>query len=297
MDLSAADKERLLGLEDQLRKRVIGQDAALESVSNMVRIARAGFKRGRRPTAILYFIGPSGVGKTELSKALAHVLFGDEDALIRIDMSEFSEAHSVSRLIGAPPGYVGHDEGGQLTERVRRRPYSVVLLDEIDRAHVDTHSLLLQLFDEGRLTDSKGRVVDFSNTIIIATSTDNSADMSQEDVLDRLRSSFAPEFLNRVDEFVVFNPLTSSDVESIARVQLRELTETAKLRGITLEFEQSLVHWLCEIAYTPRAGVRELRRQIRTKVESALAAKFLSGAIKEGDHVTALWDGNQVSFR
>jgi ATP-dependent Clp protease ATP-binding subunit ClpC len=296
MDLSASDRERLLGLEDLLSKRVIGQSEALSAVSNMVRIARSGFKRGRRPTAILYFIGPSGVGKTELSKALAHVLFGDEDALIRIDMSEFSEAHSVSRLIGAPPGYVGHDEGGQLTERVRRRPYSVVLLDEIDRAHPDTHSLLLQLFDEGRVTDSKGRIVDFSNTIIIATSTDNSDDMNEEDVLDRLRSRFAPEFLNRIDEFVVFKSLQIEDVERIARLQLDDLAQTAKARGINLQFDDSLIHWLSEVTYSPRAGVRELRRQIRTKVESALAGKFLEGAIKPGDSATASWNGTSVVF-
>lgn len=297
MDLSASDKERLLGLERQLAERVIGQDAALGSVSNMVRIARAGFKRGRRPTAILYFIGPSGVGKTELSKALAHVLFGDEDALIRIDMSEFSEAHSVSRLIGAPPGYVGHDEGGQLTERVRRRPYSVVLLDEIDRAHVDTHSLLLQLFDEGRLTDSKGRIVDFSNTIIILTSTDNSSETAEEDVIDRLRGRFAPEFLNRVDEFVLFSSLQSADIERIARLQLEDLALTAKSRGITLHFHNSLVQWLAESASSQRAGVRELRRQIRTKVESALAAKFLEGVVKSGDTTIASWNGTEVTFQ
>jgi ATP-dependent Clp protease ATP-binding subunit ClpC len=296
MDLSASEKERLLRMEEELGKRVIGQDDALAAVSNMVRIARSGFKRGRRPTAILYFIGPSGVGKTELSKALAEVLFGDEGALIRIDMSEFSEAHSVSRLIGAPPGYVGHDEGGQLTERVRRRPYSVVLLDEIDRAHPDTHSLLLQLFDEGRVTDSKGRIVDFSNTIIIATSTDNSEKMDEADVLERLRMRFAPEFLNRIDEFVIFDSLDLTDVERIARLQLEDLAQTARTRGISLYFDDSLVHWLAETTYSPRAGVRELRRQIRTKVESVLAAKFLEGVIKPGDDVTLGWNGDAVVF-
>jgi ATP-dependent Clp protease ATP-binding subunit ClpC len=292
LDLSSADRDRLLKLEEKLGERVIGQDDALEAVSNMVRIAHSGFKRGHRPTAILYFIGPSGVGKTELSKALAHVLFGDEDALVRLDMSEFSEAHSVSRLIGAPPGYVGHEESGRLTERVRRRPYSVVLLDEIDRAHPDTHSLLLQVFDEGRLTDSKGRVADFSNTIIILTSADSSPELAEEDVYERLLERFAPEFLNRIDEIVIFQRLQLGDVERITRLQLQELAETAAGRGITLRFDDSLVHWLATTTYSPKAGVRELHRRIRAKVESQLALHFLEGSVQRGDTITAAWDAD-----
>lgn len=290
LDLTAGDRERLLNMEALLGKRIVGQDDALRAVSNMVRISRAGFKRGRRPTAILYFLGPSGVGKTELSKALAEVLFGDEDALVRVDMSEFSEAHSVSRLIGAPPGYIGHDEGGQLTERVRRRPYSVVLLDEIDRAHPDAHSLLLQLFDEGRLTDNKGRIVDFSSTIIIATSTDNNISTSNEDSIERLRDTFAPEFLNRIDEFVVFRQLDIEDVEKIARAQLEQLTDLASGRKISLSFDESLVRWLSATAYNPRVGVRELRRQIRTRVEAFLAVQLLEGAITAGDTIVLGWN-------
>lgn len=290
MELSAGERQKLLGLEKELGKRVIGQDKALAAVSNMVRIARSGFKRGRRPTAILYFIGPSGVGKTELSKALAEALFGDEDALIRIDMSEFSEAHSVSRLIGAPPGYVGHEEGGQLTEPVRRRPYSVVLLDQIDRAHPDTHSLLLQVFDEGRLTDSKGRTVDFSNTIVIATSTDNAEEFNEEETMDRLRQRFAPEFLNRIDEFVMFQRLPLQDVERIAKLQLDELAHTAQAKGIELQFDESLMRWLAETAYTPRAGARELRRLIRSQVEAAIASRLIEGSMQSGDTVAVWWN-------
>jgi len=290
LNLSTSDRQRLLDMEGLLSQRVLGQNEALRAVANMVRISRSGFKRGRRPTAIMYFVGPSGVGKTELSKALAEVLFGDEDALIRLDMSEYAESHSVSRLIGAPPGYVGHDDGGQLTERVRRRPYSVVLLDEIDRAHTDTHGLLLQLFDEGRLTDSKGRVVDFSNVIVIATSTDNMPADSNEEIVDRLRHQFSPEFLNRVDEFVVFHPLSSESVEVIARRHLDQLSELAKGRRISLVFDDSLVRWLGESAYNERVGVRELRRQIRTKVESFLAILFLEESITAGDTVVLGWN-------
>ena len=241
-ELTAEDREKLLRLEDHLRERVVGQDEAVSAVAKAVRLSRAGLTEGGKPTASFLFLGPTGVGKTELAKALAASVFGDENALVRIDMSEYSERHNVARLVGSPPGYVGYEEGGQLTERVRRRPYSVVLLDEIEKAHSEVHNILLQLFDEGRLTDGKGRLVDFTNTIIIATSNIGSqmiqdnirADKKQleypalrDRLMEVLRHHFKPEFLNRVDEVVVFHALGKAQIRSIVDLQLARVQRTA----------------------------------------------------------------------
>jgi len=269
-------------------------------------MARAGLREGRRPIATFYFLGPTGVGKTELAKALAEVVFGDEDAMIRIDMSEYQERHTVARLIGAPPGYVGFEEGGQLTERVRRRPYSVLLLDEFEKAHPDVQNILLQVFDDGRLTDGKGRVIDFTNTIIIATSNVGSEliqrnlqapegerkdyEKLKEDLLVLLRKYLRPEFLNRIDEIIVFHALDREQIRKIVGLQLERVKRMARGQGITLEFDQSLVDHLADVGYRPEYGARELRRQIRSLVETELASAMLKGDIGEGDVVTFKYD-------
>jgi ATP-dependent Clp protease ATP-binding subunit ClpC len=271
-----------------------------------VRMSRAGLTEGSQPIATLMFLGPTGVGKTELAKALAYTVFGDEDALIRIDMSEYMERHSVSRLIGAPPGYVGYEEGGQLTERVRRKPYSVLLLDEIEKAHPDVHNILLQVFDDGRLTDGKGRVVDFTNTIIIATSNIGASIIHEnialkkaqrkpyselkEELLKLLRDFFRPEFLNRIDEIVVFEALNKNQLEQIVKLLLERIRRTARGQGIELKFDDSVVRHLAKIGYLPEYGARELRRQIRSEIENRLAKEILKGEIGEGSLVVITYD-------
>jgi ATP-dependent Clp protease ATP-binding subunit ClpC len=304
-ELTAEDREKLLRLEDRLKERVVGQDEAVSSVAKAVRLARAGLTEGGKPTASFLFLGPTGVGKTELAKALAASVFGDENALVRIDMSEYAERHTVARLVGAPPGYVGYEEGGQLTERVRRRPYSVVLLDEIEKAHSEVHNLLLQLFDEGRLTDGKGRLVDFTNTIIIATSNIGSqmiqdnmrADKKQLDypelrdrLMEVLRHHFRPEFLNRVDEVVVFRALGKEQIRRIVDLQLTRVQTTAAARNIDLSFDDSLRDHLADIGYDPEFGARMLKRKIRQEAESQLADAVLRGDVREGDKVVMTYD-------
>ncbi len=305
-ELTAEERERLLHMEEKLHQRVIGQEEAVRAVSDAVRLARAGLKEGHRPIATFLFLGPTGVGKTELAKALAWVVFGDEDAMVRLDMSEYMERHTVSRLIGAPPGYVGYEEGGQLTERVRRRPYSVVLLDEIEKAHPDVHNILLQVFDDGRLTDGKGRVVDFSNTILIATS-NLGADLIQaqlalpeaarksyqalkEDLMGILRRHFRPEFLNRIDEIIVFHALDREQIRRIVRLQLDRVAATARGQGVALEFDDSLVDHLAEVGYQPEFGARELKRRIKAEVETRLAREMLAGNVAAGDTVRLRYD-------
>jgi ATP-dependent Clp protease ATP-binding subunit ClpC len=312
-ELTTEDREKLLKLEDRLRERVVGQEEAVHAVSEAVRLARAGLKEERKPIATFLFLGPTGVGKTELAKALAAAVFGDEDALVRIDMSEYTERHTVARLIGAPPGYVGYEEGGQLTERVRRRPYSVLLLDEIEKAHHEVHNVLLQLFDEGRLTDGKGRVVDFTNTIIIATSNLGSdiiqrnlaapdrEQMSYEALRDRLmellKRHFRPEFLNRVDEVVVFRALGREQIRAIVELQLRRVAQTAAAKGVTLEFDKSLIDHLAEVGYDAEFGARLLKRKVRAEVESRLATALLKGDLSPGDRVTLAYDPAQKAVR
>ncbi len=304
-ELTQEEKEKLLKMEERLHERVIGQEEAITAVSNAVRLNRAGLSEGSKPIATFLFLGPTGVGKTELAKALAWVVFGDEDAVTRIDMSEYMERHSVARLIGSPPGYVGYDEGGQLTERVRRRPYSVLLLDEIEKAHPDVYNVLLQVFDDGRLTDGKGRVVDFTNTLIIATSnlgakiiqekvadgaTDEEYEAAKAELMAVLRQHFRPEFLNRIDEVIVFHPLTKVQLEAIVKLQLERVKRTARAQGIELSFDESLVDYLADVGYQPEYGARELKRRIKTDVENKLATEILGGKISEGSFVTLAYD-------
>jgi ATP-dependent Clp protease ATP-binding subunit ClpC len=305
-ELTTEERERLTRLEERLHERLVGQDEAVRAVSDAVRLARAGLREGRRPIATFLFLGPTGVGKTELAKALAETVFGDEDAMIRLDMSEYMERHAVARLIGAPPGYVGYEEGGQLTERVRRRPYAVVLLDEIEKAHADVHNVLLQVFDDGRLTDGKGRVVDFTNTILIATS-NLGADLIQrelrsrgaervdharlrQELTDVLRGHFRPEFLNRIDEVIVFYALSREQVRAIVGLQLERVRRAAHGQGVDLEIDGSLVEHLATAGYRPEYGARELRRLIRSELETRLARAMLAEEVREGDHVVARWD-------
>lgn len=346
-ELTEEEKEKLLKMEEKLHERVISQDEAIEAVSNAIRVARAGLSTKNKPLATFLFLGPTGVGKTELVKALAWTIFGSEDAVVRIDMSEYMERHAVARLIGAPPGYVGYEEGGQLTEAVRRRPYAVILLDEIEKAHPDVFNLLLQLFDEGRLTDGKGRVVDFTNTIIVATSNlgaeiirenlreesaykkipveageeENKAELpkavpkkssqkskskkvSQKNagennqtyaelknkLMNILRGFFRPEFLNRIDDIIIFKALGKKEIREIVKLQLERLKATARGQDIELVFEDSLVDFLAEEGYAPEFGARELKRQIKSEVENSLAKELLSGNIKEGDKVRVRFD-------
>lgn len=298
-ELTEEEKERLMMLEVRLHERIIGQDEAVQAVADAVRLSRAGLNEGNRPIATFLFLGPTGVGKTELAKALAWVVFGDESTMTRLDMSEFMERHAVSRLIGAPPGYVGHDEGGQLTERVRRRPYSVILLDEIEKAHPDVYNILLQVFDDGRLTDSKGRVVDFTNSIIIATS-NLGADMLRknagakrkkpyeqlrDELMVALQNYFKPEFLNRIDEIIVFQSLTPAEIKMIVRLQLERVARSAHAQGVDVAFDESAIDRVARIGYKPEYGARELKRRIKSEIEQPLAKALLEGSIKGGSHV------------
>jgi len=304
-ELTAEEKDKLLKLEEKLHERVIGQEEAIRAVADAVRLARAGLREGSGPTATFLFLGPTGVGKTELAKTLAEVIFGDQDAVIRIDMSEYGERHAVARLVGAPPGYVGYDEGGQLTEKVRRRPYSVVLLDEIEKAHPDVYNILLQVFDDGRLTDGKGRVVDFTNTIIIATSNLGS-DIIQRNLTKRgarefdeakqkselmevLRGHFRPEFINRIDEIIVFHSLNQSEIRQIVELQLNRVKRTALTQGVELELDVSVTDHFGAVGFRPEFGARELRRLIRSELETELAREMLSGRIGDGDKVRVAW--------
>ena len=278
------------------------------AVSDAVRRSRAGLQARRRPTAVFLFLGPTGVGKTELAKALAEVVFGDEDAMLRFDMSEYMERHTVDRFIGSPPGYVGYDEGGQLTERVRRKPYSVILFDEIEKAHPDVYNVLLQVFDDGRLTDGKGRVVDFSNTLIIATSNlgadvgegqrrsgvgflSEAGDASaQGGVMNVLRQYFRPEFINRIDDIILFRSLGRDETRHIVRLQLDGVARLARSQDIDLVFDDSIVDHLATEGYRPEFGARELRRQIQQQVENQLAKAMLAGSVSEGMRVVCKYD-------
>jgi ATP-dependent Clp protease ATP-binding subunit ClpB len=290
------ERAKLLHMEDNLRNRVVGQEAALVAVSNAVRRARAGLQDPNRPIGSFLFLGPTGVGKTELTKALAEFLFDDERAMVRIDMSEFMEKHSVSRLIGAPPGYVGYDEGGVLTEAVRRRPYQVVLFDEVEKAHEDVFNVLLQVLDDGRLTDGQGRTVDFKNTIIVLTSNLGSdilaaqkegedVRMAEAGVMARVREHFRPEFLNRLDEIVLFRRLQRVDMGSIVTIQLKRLEGLLAERNIRLDLDQSARDWLAEAGYDPVYGARPLKRVIQRNLQNPLAGLILEGAVKDGDTV------------
>ncbi len=301
------ERDKLLRMEDELAKHVVGQGKAVQAVSKAVRRSRAGLQAPTRPMGSFIFLGPTGVGKTELTKALADFLFDDEHAMVRVDMSEYMEKHSVARLIGAPPGYVGYDEGGALTEAVRRRPYQVILFDEIEKAHPDVFNVLLQVLDEGRLTDGQGRTVDFRNTMIIMTSNlgaellvslgdDQSSGEVRDEVMTIVRASFRPEFLNRIDEIILFDRLKKSDMSDIVRIQLGNLETILADRRIELDFEDEAIEWLSNRGYEPAYGARPLKRVIQSEVQDPLAEKILSGEIHEGMRVTVSSGSDDLIF-
>jgi ATP-dependent Clp protease ATP-binding subunit ClpB len=303
--LMEGEVQKLIKMEEGLHERVVGQDEAVVAVSNAIRRARSGLSDPNRPIGSFMFLGPTGVGKTELARALAEFLFDDERSLVRIDMSEYMEKHTVSRLIGAPPGYVGYDEGGQLTEAVRRRPYSVLLLDEIEKAHPDVFNVLLQILDDGRLTDGQGRTVDFKNTVIIMTSnigsqwilaSGESEDAIEDKVMATVREHFKPEFLNRVDEIIVFHRLTSEHLGRIIDIQLQGLEKRLADRGLALELTDEARRFLVERGYDPAYGARPLKRLIQRMIENELALELLSGTFHEGDVISAELDGDRLRF-
>ena len=298
------EAEKLLHMEERLHERIIGQDEAIRAISDAIRRARSGLKDPRRPIGSFIFIGPSGVGKTELAKALAEFLFDDPDALVRLDMSEYREQHTVSRLFGAPPGYVGYEEGGQLTEAVRRRPYRVILFDEIEKAHPEVWNALLQILDDGRLTDGQGNVVDFRNTVLIMTSNlgteyvrksgsigflqqtdDDEVRQSHEKIEKALKSTFRPEFLNRIDEIITFSPLSLEQMRQIVDLQMKEIQERLSEHGLTVELTPAARNWLAQVGYDPAFGARPLRRALQKHVESPLSVSLLSGEFSQGDTI------------
>jgi ATP-dependent Clp protease ATP-binding subunit ClpB len=302
-----SDVEKLIRMEERLKQRVIGQDEAIAAVSNALRRARSGLQDPNRPIGSFIFMGPTGVGKTELARALAEFMFNDEQAMIRIDMSEYMEKHSVARLIGAPPGYVGYEEGGFLTESVRRKPYSVLLFDEIEKAHPDVFNILLQILEDGRLTDGHGRTVNFKNTIVIMTSNIGSEwiqnfAVGEEErrirTLDALRSTFRPEFLNRVDDIIIFRSLTISDIDRIINIQIGLLQKRLSEKGITLELTNKAKNYISKVGYSPSYGARPLRRSLQKLVQDNLALKLLEGTFGDGDRVIVdINDRGDVEFR
>lgn len=304
--LIASEKEKLLHLEDELHQRVIGQNEAVTAVAEAIQRSRAGLADPKRPTASFIFLGPTGVGKTELAKALAESLFDTEEAIVRIDMSEYMEKHSVSRLMGAPPGYVGYEEGGQLTEAIRRRPYSVILFDEIEKAHPDVFNVMLQILDDGRLTDSQGHVVDFKNTIIIMTSNVGSQyilDVAEDNdemrsrVMDAMRNTFRPEFLNRIDEVIIFHSLQKSQLREIVRLQVKRLADRLEEQKMTLKLSETALDYLAEIGYDPVYGGRPLKRAVQRYLETAIAKSILKGDFKQGDTIFVDVEDERLTFK
>ena len=305
--LMEGEMEKLLRMEERLHQRVVGQEEAINAVSNAVRRSRSGMQDPNRPIGSFIFLGPTGVGKTELARALAEFLFDDQNALVRIDMSEYQERHTISRLFGAPPGYVGYEEGGQLTEAVRRRPYSVVLFDEIEKAHSEIFNALLQVLDDGRMTDGQGRTVDFRNTLIIMTSNlgsqlwmhdekDQPKAVSRDEIVDLLKNFFRPEFLNRVDEIVVFKPLTRENLGEIVSIQMRHVSDLLAERGLRLEISPAASEWLADAGYDPEFGARPLKRAIQREVQDPLALRILSGDFHEGDTIRIDLSEGHLSF-
>jgi ATP-dependent Clp protease ATP-binding subunit ClpC len=315
--LTESESEKLLKMEETLHERVIGQHDAVTAISKAIRRARVGLKNPNRPIGTFIFSGPTGVGKTELAKSLAGYFFGSEDNLIRVDMSEFMERHTVSKLIGSPPGYVGFNEGGQLTEAVRRKPYSVVLFDEIEKAHPDVFNILLQILDDGRLSDSKGRTVDFKNTIIIMTSNvgargiENPSPLGfsiSEDsesaryekikntVMDEMKKTFRPEFLNRLDDTIIFHQLTKEEIRNIVDIMLQDLTKRMKMQNLELTIEDDVKDELAKEGYSPSYGARPLRRVIQRRMEDELSEELLMGKFKEGDAIHAVMKDGKIVF-
>jgi ATP-dependent Clp protease ATP-binding subunit ClpB len=309
-----SEREKLLNLEDELHKRVVGQEEAIEAISDAVRRSRAGLQDMKKPLGTFLFLGTTGVGKTELAKALADYLFDDENAMTRIDMSEYQERHSVSRLVGAPPGYVGYDEGGQLTEAVRRRPYSVILLDEIEKAHPDTFNILLQVLDEGRLTDNKGRLADFKNTIIIMTSNmgshiiqekfenlkgsvESAMELAKIKVLALLKQTVRPEFINRIDDIVMFTPLTNANIKQIVGLQLKSVFKMLEQQHISMSATDEAIDYLAQKGYEPEFGARPVKRVIQREVLNKLSKEILAGNIKTDSVVLIDCFDNQLVFR
>jgi ATP-dependent Clp protease ATP-binding subunit ClpB len=302
--LLEGEVEKLIHMEERLHERVVGQEEAVEAVSNAIRRARAGIQDPNRPLGSFLFLGPTGVGKTELARSLAEFLFDDEQAMLRLDMSEYMEKHTVSRLIGAPPGYVGYDEGGQLTEAVRRRPYAVVLLDEIEKAHADVFNVLLQILDDGRLTDGQGRTVDFKNTVVIMTSNLGSAFLTDAEelargralVMDLLRQSFRPEFINRIDEVIIFEPLTRDSIDRIVDIQMQLLSQRLRQRNIELDLTPTAKHRLIDEGYDPQYGARPLKRVIQKQLLDPIALRLLQGEFREGDIIRVDADAERFLF-
>ncbi|XTZ20651.1 MAG: AAA family ATPase, partial [cyanobacterium endosymbiont of Rhopalodia fuxianensis] len=306
--LVESEKEKLLYLEDEIHKRLIGQEEAVTAVSEAIQRSRAGLSDPNRPTASFIFLGPTGVGKTELAKALSENLFDTEEALVRIDMSEYMEKHTVSRLMGAPPGYVGYDEGGQLTEVIRRRPYSVILFDEIEKAHNDVFNVMLQILDDGRLTDAQGHVVDFKNTIIIMTSNIGSQyilDVAGDDslyeemrsrVMDAMSHSFRPEFLNRIDEIIIFHGLQKFQLQKIVDMQIQSLKTRLAEQKISMKLSELALNFLVEMGYDPVYGARPLKRAIQKYLETAIAKSILRGEFKEGDTIFVDLENERLTF-
>ena len=306
--LMESETQKLLRMEDRLHQRVVGQDRAVQAVSNAVRRSRAGLQDPNRPIGSFIFLGPTGVGKTELARALAEFLFDDEDAMVRIDMSEYQEKHNVSRLIGSPPGYVGYGEGGQLTEAVRRRPYSVVLFDEIEKAHREVFNTLLQLLDDGRLTDGQGRTVDFRNTVVIMTSNVGSEAWTQQDEnwsvekaraysMEALRATFRPEFLNRIDEIVTFHPLSKEHLVKIVDIQLERVESMVQAQGYALEVSEEARKYLADAGYDPDYGARPLKRTLQRLLQDSLALDILSGEFQVGDTIRVEKGPEGLEFR
>ncbi|MBW0011413.1 MAG: AAA family ATPase, partial [Pseudonocardiales bacterium] len=307
--LTEVERHQLLHLEEQLRQRVVGQDEAVEAVADAVRASRAGLGHPDRPVGSFLFLGPTGVGKTELARALAQALFGSPERLVRIDMSEFQDRHTVSRLIGAPPGYVGHEEAGQLTDAVRRTPYTVVLLDEIEKAHADVSNILLQVFDAGRLTDSRGRTVNFANAVIImtsnlggeallaATGAGRSVEEVREPLMASVRRHFRPEFLNRLDEIVLFRGLDRPQLRMITELLLEQTRQRLRAQDITLRLDEDAIDWLVDRGYQPEFGARPLRRAIGRELDRKLSRMLLAGDLRPGQDVLGSVAGDQLRFR
>lgn len=307
-ELAEEEIDKLLKLEERLHQRVIGQDEAVKAVAEAIRRGRAGLKDQKRPLGSFIFLGPTGVGKTELAKALAAIVFGNEDAMIRLDMSEYSERHATAKLTGSPPGYVGYEEGGQLTEKVRRKPYSVILLDEIEKAHPDVFNILLQILDDGRLTDAKGRIADFKNTLIIATSNIGSEkiqratighigfkdsrqtkkkkkDALRDELMRELKEIFRPEFLNRIDEIIIFDSLSQKEIKQIVDLLIKEVQRLLRGQNVTIELSLKTKNKIAKEGYDPAFGARPLKRYIQKEIENPLATLLLSGKFKSGDNI------------